>query len=212
MKRFTVVVAVALATMSMAGTALAKETVSPSPSASPSLRDRVRTEQQQRQDSRRAVVEEQKEQRETAKEVQKEKRTGFVQAIKDRFTEYRKQRASRWWDDAAKRLMKLVDREQVVADRIQERITKLGAAGRDVTALQANLDGAKVKVALARQAIADASANMATIMAGTDANANLQAARELHRSVLEKIKEAHAALVKVLATTRGLSVTPTPTN
>lgn len=131
--------------------------------------------------------------------------------LKERLSASRMERLKAWWNRTARRLGKIIEREDRIAEKIQERINKLKNRGRDVVQLQKDLDAAKVKIDAAKKALTDAMAQVDGILANNTPKEALRKLHELQKGVIAKIREAHSALVKVLASTRGLSVTPTPT-
>ncbi len=127
--------------------------------------------------------------------------------------EKRKGQLKKWWTNTAKRLGNIIEQQNKIADKIQKRIDMLKERGRDVTQLQKDLDAAHLKMEAAKKALTDATAQAESILTTGTSQQILQKMKELHKSVITSIRAAHAALVKVLASTRGLStatVTPTP--
>ena len=160
------------------------------------LRDKFRGEERENKEEFKREAEEKKE------EVRKEKQ--------ERLSGARKQKIRSWWNRVQRRLSSLIERQYKIEDRIQDRIDRLNAAGRDVTKVQADLDSAKLKIDVAKTGLASASAGVEVIITTNtpkDAFANLH---DLQKGVLAKVRDAHGALVKVLASTKGLSVTSTP--
>jgi hypothetical protein len=128
-----------------------------------------------------------------------------------RLESWRQERMRNWWGRTSKRLDKIIERQNKIAGKIDERLNRLQAGGRDVTQLRKDLVAAKAKISAARAALADADGRVAAILAEKEPKEAFDALHRLHKDVIAKIREAHAALVKVLAATRGLSVTPSPT-
>jgi hypothetical protein len=123
----------------------------------------------------------------------------------------RKTKLKKWAANMQRRLNGLVERLTKTATKIQTRIDVLAAAGRDVTKLRADLAAARVKVAVAQTTVASVSAQADLIIANNTPKDALTKLHGLQKDVTAKIRDAHQALVKVLAETHGLSVTPTPT-
>ncbi len=160
------------------------------------LRDKFRGESKERKEEFKREVEQKKD------EIRTEK--------KEQFSDARKERIQSWWKRVHRRLSSLIERQYKIEGRIQERVDRLKAAGRDVTKIQADLDSAKLKIDAAKTGLASASASVEVIVT---TNAPKEAFAELHtlqKGVLGKVREAHGALVKVLVSTKGLSVTPSP--
>lgn len=148
-----------------------------------------------------------KAEREELRDSTKEKRETLKAKVAAELSLKRKERIQKWVTQMQKRLTNLVDRLNKTADKIQARIDKLAAAGRDVTKLRADLAAARTKVTIAKDAVAGISAQATVIISSNEPTVAFRKLHELEKSVMQKIRDAHQALVKVLASTRGLSVT-----
>ncbi len=129
---------------------------------------------------------------------------------RQQLSERRAAQLRQWEERTVKRLTNIVSHLDRIAELIQDRIDTLKDRGRDVTAVQAQMDTAKSMINNAKQSVASASEEFEDILAGGDDEKIIF--RDLHalqRDVLDDIRAAHRALIKVLAATRGLSVTPT---
>ncbi len=129
----------------------------------------------------------------------------FKAEAKNRLTEKRKNQLKEWWKRTNKRLTMLVSRLTKVADKISARLDAFAAEGKDVTAQRAQLVAARAKITLATQSVASASAQVETILAN---NTPADAFRKLHNlqsGVIAKIRDAHRALVTLLASLRNVA-------
>lgn len=140
-----------------------------------------------------------------------EVRGTLKEKVARRLESWRQARMLNWWSRATNRLEKLIKREDRVAEKISNRLDRLAGAGRDVTQLRADLNIAKTKITDARTALASASSQVEDILKNNEPKVAFDKLHQLHKNVIGKIRIAHAALVKVLAETRGFSVTPIPT-
>jgi chromosome segregation ATPase len=122
----------------------------------------------------------------------------------------RKSQIAQFWKKTGERLQVLIGRERSVAEKIDTRLSRLSTAGRDASKLKTDLAGARAKVDAAQAAVDAAAVELKAMADDGKSTADiLTRARELHDSVIAKIRDGHAALIDVLAATRGLSVAPT---
>lgn len=135
------------------------------------------------------------------------------QEVRARFSEVRKARIRAFWERMAKRLEAAIEREKKLADRIESRLNKFQEAGKDVSASRAKLGQARAKINQAEAALNAAKGTVEAVLNADDPKAAFQEVRDtVLKDVIAKIKEAHAALVDVINTLKGVSgkVKPTP--
>ena len=110
------------------------------------------------------------------------------------------------------RLERLIKTQKRLADRIGKRLDKAAANGKDVTALRAKLNDARVLIAQAETELKNATQKIKDLIAsGVDPKDILKQAKELNQKVLKAIRAAHEALVDIITSTKGLGGKPTPT-
>ncbi len=175
----------------------------PSPKPVQSLRDELRDRQQEFKDelaSRSAAF----------KADIASRSAAFKAEVKQRLSDIRKAHIRAWWSRVQKRLDAVVGRLNATADRIQHRIDALKSGGRDVAQLQKDMNAAKAKIGIAASAIASGSATVDGIIKNNTPTDAFRKLHDLQKSILSALRDAHQALVSVLAETRGYSVTPTP--
>ena len=129
--------------------------------------------------------------------------------------EKRKEEIQKFWDKMVHRLQILIRNEKNLADRIQKRLDALISQGADVIDAKAKLAIARTKIADAEKALANASAQVSSIISSNDAKIAFSKVKDLNNQVLAKIKEAQRALVDAINATSAIkpspSSTPTPT-
>lgn len=160
--------------------------------------------------------------REETKDTIKEKRAELKAEVATRLSKARAQRVKSWFTRTHRRLSNIIDRLTKTADKIEARLNILAASGRNVTQLRSDLAAARVKIMVAKTALASMSAQVDVIITNNTPKEALAKLHVLQKDVMAKIRDAHSALVKVLAATKGLSVqatvspsvsaTPTPTS
>lgn len=106
------------------------------------------------------------------------------------------------FEAADNRLMK-------IADRIESRLNKFSQEkGKDVTALKAKLLDARAKINEAEDAIREAKNKLESALNSDTPKEQFAALKSLVQDAKEKLKAAHAALVKVVAEIKGASGSP----
>lgn len=147
------------------------------------------------------------------REELKERREGFREEVKERLSNIRKERINNWVRRMQKRLGGLIERQYKLADKISDKIERAAAAGKDVARPRALLAEARAKIDVAKRALADMTGQVESILADNPPREAFAKIHELQKSVFDKIREAHRALVAVLTALKGIggSVTPTPT-
>ena len=183
------------------------ETPAPSASVSP----RSRESQQQRLEQEREA---QKQRLEQEREAQKQRLEQQREAQKQRLEQEREGRITKFWKKTGERLQKLINRERSVYKKIDERLKKLEEAGKNTTAQRALLVIADAKIKAAQTALTTALDDpiLKGLIDGDKPMSEITARiRVLHKGVLTAIRDAHKALVDVIVSIRGLSVTPSST-
>lgn len=123
-----------------------------------------------------------------------------------------RERMGTFWEKMQRRLERLIKNQKDLADRIGKRLDKAAENGKDVTALRAKLNDARVLIANAETELASATQKVKDLVAsGADPKEILKQVRELNQKVLKAIRAAHEALVDIIVNTKGLGGRPTPT-
>lgn len=128
-----------------------------------------------------------------------------VQDVKDRLTEKRKTQLKSWWTRASKRLSNITEHLTKIADKISVRLDKLAANGKDVTAQRTELTAARAKIVVASNSIASASLQIDSILANNTPTDAFRKLHDLQSGVITKIRDAHRALVTLLASIRNVA-------
>lgn len=131
----------------------------------------------------------------------------FRAEIKNRFTEKQKIHVKGWWTKAAKRLTAITTRMNKIADKITTRLDALAESGKDVSAQRTQLAAARVKINVAIQSVAAGSTQIESILQTSSSSMAFKQVHEMQSGVIVKIREAHRALVELLASLRNV-VTP----
>ncbi len=104
-----------------------------------------------------------------------------------------------------------IAREGKLADRIASRLDKAAQNGKDVTALRQKLSDARLKIADAKSALDAAVAQLQAAIASSTAKNMMKDITHAFANVTTKLKMAHAALVDVTNSLKGIGNTATTT-
>lgn len=108
------------------------------------------------------------------------------------------ERVRRFSDLMVARFEAVADRLTRIADRLESRIAKFKESGVDTVATEGYLADARVKIGLAKTEIGNISSALNTALSG-DINADtFRQVRTIVGSAKQALKDAHAALVKVV--------------
>lgn len=165
----------------------------------------------QRLEERSALLKErsQKKEEELKQRAQKleektEARTQKLEEAKARLALRQKQKLARYADQMLKRLQAALDREKRLGDRIQSRIDKAKANGKNVAKAQAALDKAKSTWQEAAKLLDDVKAKAAAAGSAADAKAAFEEVKNQIADLARKLKEVHAAFVDATVALKGL--------
>jgi hypothetical protein len=118
----------------------------------------------------------------------------FKKDMKERLTEKRRTQLREWWTRASKRLTNIVNRLNKVADKIATRNPN-----------PQDLAAARAKITIASQSIASASAQIDGILTSNTPADAFRKLHDLQSGVIAKIRDAHKALVTLLASLRNVA-------
>lgn len=167
---------------------------------------------------RHEVIDEMRERMHEVRSEAKEKRDELREEMKARRDEIKlkiakeaAERVRKHFDRMLKRFDAAIERLEKLADRIEARLDKAAENGKDVTALRAKLDGARVKIAEAQTVLDEAAAKFEAVVGSDNPREAFKDVQELMKGVKAKIKAAHAALVDVINSLKGIGGTATTT-
>lgn len=133
-----------------------------------------------------------------------EERKARVEELKKKVGEKRAERIEQFFQKMLEKFNAAIERLKRFADRIEERINRAEANGRDVTDAKSKLLTAREKIVDAEKALEDAKAKYTEATKDPDFKAAFKKVREIVHGVVAKLKEAHAALVDVITTLKGI--------
>ncbi len=118
---------------------------------------------------------------------------------KSRIEEFKKRNIRNYFSSMGKRIGAALIRLDKLAGRIESRITKLKERGQDTSGAQAALEEARGAIEAAKTAFNEAKAKLDTALSSDNPKVAFRAVREgLVKGVIDKIKEAHKALVEAM--------------
>ncbi len=126
------------------------------------------------------------------------------EGVQQRMDEHRKDRINRMFGRVVSRYEAALVRENRFMERIQSRIDKAKADGKDVIKAQAALDRAKTLWQEAKAALEAVKVNGAGITSAEDPKAAFQRVRTMLNDEKSKIKAVHAALVDAITVLKGI--------
>lgn len=129
---------------------------------------------------------------------------GKVEALRKRFTEQRQKTITNFFARMVERLKAALEREQKLGERIQSRIDKARANGKDVTAAQAALASARTAWEEAEQSVESAETAMKDVLSSDNPKTAFEGVKTLVANAAGKIKAVHAAFVDVVNTLKGI--------
>lgn len=133
--------------------------------------------------------------------------------LKKKFGEKRAERIEQFFNRMVGKFEAAIDRLERSAERLEQRINAAVAAGRDMTKPMADLAAAQAKIDEAEKALTDAKAKYAELGTSQDAKKKFADVKALVQGVEQKVKDAHAALVRTIAGMKGMgTVTGTTTS
>ncbi|MDO8624137.1 MAG: hypothetical protein Q7R54_02165 [bacterium] len=153
-----------------------------------------------------------KERREVVKVELQDKREKFqdeakkrIDGLKKKFGEERASRIENYFKQMLEKFEAAIERHTSYADKIADFLDRAEANGKDVTALREKLAVANTTLLEAERALEDAKAKYAEAAANTDFKARFAAVHTIVEGVAEKVRAAHATLVDVVNSIKGLN-------
>ena len=159
------------------------------------LRQQMQQRVQDLQVKRQALQEQIKKQREDFMVQAKARR----EALKKKLGEERAQRIEDFFGQMVGRFENAIDRLNGVADKIDARLASSTANSADIASLRDKLTAARGEITEAQTALTDAKTKYADAAKSPDFRVAFGKVRELVKGVAEKVKDAHRALVEVIA-------------
>lgn len=151
---------------------------------------------------RDAVITEMKTKRQEFEQKAKER----VENLKKKLGEERAKRVEQLFNNMARKFEAAIDRLNKTADRIDALLKKASASGKDVSKQMDILTAARGKISAVETALQGAKAQFAAMAQSADTKTAFNKVKELIRGVEQKVKEAHAALVDVVKSIKGLKL------
>lgn len=175
------------------------------------IKERLSAFRQETKEKRATLRAEVKAKREALAAELKAKREVFQRETKKREEELKKKLGKRraanvekYFGQMVEKLSNIIDRLNELADKIQARFDKAAANGKDITALKDKLAKAREKIAAANQALQNAQATYTAAVQEKDFKVAFKRVRGVVHDVAAKIRDAHAALVDVINSIKGL--------
>ena len=154
------------------------------------------------QEKRMKLLDESKKKREEFKEKAQTRR----EELKKKMGEKRAENIEKYFLKMIEKFESAVDRLEKFADRIEARLNKEEDNGKNVTALKDKLAKAREKITAASSAIAGAKARYEEAIKDPDFKIAFKKVKEAVASLAKTVREAHAALVDVVNSIKGLGV------
>lgn len=104
-----------------------------------------------------------------------------------------------------------IARDGKLADRIASRLDKAAQNGKNVSLLRQKLTDARLKISDAKTALDAAATKLQTAVASSDAKNMMKDVTHGFADVTAKLKAAHAVLVEVITSLKGIGNTATTT-
>lgn len=167
------------------------------------VQDLRRKMQQQMEDlkaKRQAMGAEIRKQREDFMAAAKARRD----ALKKQLGIERAQRIESFFNQMVGKFEDAIDRLNGVADKIDTRLASSTANASDIAPLRDKLAAARVKITDAQSALTDAKGKYAEAVKNPDFKIAFQQVRTLIAGVAQKVKDAHRALVEVIAAIKAV--------
>ena len=175
--------------------------------ASAAIYDNIRDRLLQRKENVQERAEDRRENIQDRRENLQERRgvaTSTRAEVRERLAERRKEFIRAFFHRMGQRFDAAIERMRKLGERIQSRIDKAAANGRDVTNAQAALDGARAHWQEARDSLAAARGRLESALSADDPKAAFQEVRELVAESRDQLKAVHAAFVDAITALKGL--------
>ena len=138
------------------------------------------------------------------REVFKEEAEKRKEELKKKLGEKRAAEMEKFFNAMVRKFENAMDRLNDLADRISARLDMAAANGRDVVALRDQLTNARQVIADAQKSFEAAKTEYANAIKNTDVKTAFADIKKLVADVAVKIKAAHAVLVDVVNSIKGL--------
>jgi hypothetical protein len=112
-----------------------------------------------------------------------------------------------YFNNMVRKIQAAINRESKLADRIESRLNKFEAAGKDVSALKIKLADARVTIKDAQKYLDDAKAQMETVLKSDNVKQAFQDVKTLIKNATEKVKLTHQKLIDIVNSMKGMSET-----
>lgn len=113
----------------------------------------------------------------------------------------------KFFANMARRLENMISRLEQLAGRIESRLKKFEERGADVTGAKEKLAAARTKIVEAKEALTEAKGKLEGVLSSQNSKEAFKEVREgLVKGVVNKIKEAHEALVGATRALKGVKI------
>ncbi|KKR10347.1 MAG: hypothetical protein UT37_C0003G0046 [Parcubacteria group bacterium GW2011_GWA2_39_18] len=109
------------------------------------------------------------------------------------------------FNNMVRKIQAAINRESKLADRIELRLNKLEAAGKDISALRVKLADARMTIKDAQKYLDDAKAQMENVLKSENIKQAFQSVKALIKNAVDKVKLAHQKLVDIINSIKGMS-------
>lgn len=163
---------------------------------------RLEAVRKEAQEKRAKLIDEAKKKREEFKTKAEARKV----ELKKKLGEKRAENIEKFFLKMVEKFESAVDRLGKFADRIEARLNKAEDNGKNVTALKDKLAKAREKITAASSAIAGAKARYEEAIKDPDFKVAFKKVKEVVAGLSKTVREAHAALVDVVNSIKGLGV------
>lgn len=154
--------------------------------------------------NRRGIIEQKKERLQERGAAVREQVQQKREQVRERLAEKRKQIIRDHFNRMMKRFDAALERIKKIGERIQSRIERAKANGKDVASAQTALDRAKTSWQEAKSAVDGVKGKLESVLSADDPKAAFKDVQNLIEAARDKIKAAHAAMVDAITTLKGV--------
>lgn len=173
------------------------------PANAPTRRD-IKAQMLEKRATIRENVQQKKEQARDQIQQKREQVRELLAVKKKQVTEKRKQLIREHFTRMMKRFDAALERIKKIGERIQSRIDKARANGKDTANAQTALDRAKASWQEARSAVDGIKGKLEGVLSADDPKAAFKDVQNLIEAARDKIKAAHAAMVDAITALKGV--------
>jgi len=161
------------------------------------IREELRTRIPKAEASKEAIRERAKER----DELRKEQITG----IKGKLDEMRRRNITKFFNNMMEKLAKVLLRLDKVAGKIETRLTKMKANGKDTANLETKVIAMKAEIEKVKTEIATTKSSLETILSSGTPKEEFAKVKEATNAIWTQIKNIHQSLVGIITEMKGMS-------